>query len=154
MLIKNDLINHKKFEIEKTINKAIISSKSDDSIKYIRKLLLLNKQKEIDKIMESIILFVEETVRNNVILIIVMTMLCVAIDYLKKIQNNRKVIMVKYKPDKDIIRLGEETRIFLYINNKRYYLKNFEESNKLNKLVNLKDIVLDDENNEFYFINK
>jgi hypothetical protein len=154
VLIKNDLINHKKFEIEKTINKAIISSKSDDSIKYIRKLLLLNKQKEIDKIMESIILFVEETVRNNMILIIVMTMLCVAIDYLKKIQNNRKVIMVKYKPDKDIIRLGEETRIFLYINNKRYYLKNFEESNKLNKLVNLKDIVLDDENNEFYFINK
>ena len=71
-----------------------------------------------------------------------------------KVQFNRKVIMVKYKPDKDIIRLGEETRIFLYINNKRYYLKNFEESNKLNKLVNLKDIVLDDEKNEFYFINK
>ena len=104
--------------------------------------------------MESIILFVEETVRNNMILIIVMTMLCVAIDYLRKIQNKRKISLVQYKPNKDIVRLGEETRIFLYINNKRYYLKNFEESNKLNKLVNLKDIVLDDEKNEFYFINK
>lgn len=104
--------------------------------------------------MESVILFVEETIRNNLILIVVLTMLCVIVDYLRKIKNRRIVSMVQYKPDKDIVRLGEERRIFLYINNKRYYLKNFEESNKLNKLVDLKEIVLDDEKNEFYFINK
>lgn len=102
--------------------------------------------------MESVILFVEETIRNNLILIVVLTMLCVIIDYLR--HSKRKVSMIQYRPDKDIVRLGKETRIFLFINNKRYYLKNFEESNKLNKLVDLKEIVLDDEKNEFYFINK
>ena len=103
---------------------------------------------------ESIIVFMQESFRNNIILIAVLTTLCVMIDYLRNIQKRKRLSIIEYKPNKDIIRIYKETRLFIYINNKKYYLKNFEESDKTNRLLNLKEIILDEDKNEFYFINK
>ena len=103
---------------------------------------------------DSIILFMQESFRNNIILIISLTALCVIVDYLRSNKKRQRFNIVKFKPDKDIVKIYKETRLFIYINNKKYYLKNFEDSDKINKLLDLKDIVLDEDNNEFYFINK
>ena len=103
---------------------------------------------------ESIILFMQESFKNNIILIAVLTTLCVIVDYLRNIQKRKRLSIIEYKPNKDIVRIYKETRLFIYINNKKYYLKNFEDSDKTNSLLSLKDIVLDEDNNEFYFINK
>ena len=103
---------------------------------------------------ESIIVFMQESFRNNIILIAVLTTLCVMIDYLRNIQKRKRLSIIEYKPNKDIVRIYKETRLFIYINNKKYYLKNFEESDKINRVLNFKEIVLDEDKNEFYFINK
>ena len=103
---------------------------------------------------ESIILFMQESFKNNIILIAVLTTLCVIVDYLRNIQKRKRLSIIEYKPNKDIVKIYKETRLFIYINNKKYYLKNFEDSDKTNSLLSLKDIVLDEDNNEFYFINK
>ena len=103
---------------------------------------------------ESIILFMQESFKNNIILIAVLTTLCVMVDYLRSNKKRQRFNIVEFKPNKDIVRIYKETRLFIYINNKKYYLKNFENSDKINKLLNLNDIVLDKDNNEFYFINK
>ena len=103
---------------------------------------------------ESIILFMQESFKNNIILIAVLTTLCVIVDYLRNIQKRKRLSIIEYKPNKNIVRIYKETRLFIYINNKKYYLKNFEDSDKTNSLLSLKDIVLDEDNNEFYFINK
>ena len=103
---------------------------------------------------DSIIVYIQETFRNNIVLIVVLTSLCVIVDYLRSNKKKQRFNIVKFKPDKDIVKIYRETRLFIYINNKKYYLKNFEDSDKINKLLDLKDIVLDEDNNEFYFINK
>ena len=103
---------------------------------------------------ESIIVFMQESFRNNIILIAVLTTLCVMIDYLRNIQKRKRLSIIEYKPNKDIVRIYKETRLFIYINNKKYYLKNFEESDKINRVLNFKEIVLDEDKNEFYFINR
>ena len=102
---------------------------------------------------DSIIVYIQETFRNNIVLIVVLTSLCVIVDYLRSNKKKQRFNIVKFKPDKDIVKIYRETRLFIYINNKKYYLKNFEDSDKINKLLDLKDIVLDEDNNEFYFIN-
>ena len=67
---------------------------------------------------ESIILFMQESFRNNIILIAVLTTLCVMVDYLRNIQKRKRLSIIEYKPNKDIVRIYKETRLFIYINNK------------------------------------
>ena len=54
---------------------------------------------------ESIIVFMQESFRNNIILIAVLTTLCVIVDYLRNIQKRKRLNIIEYKQNKDIIRI-------------------------------------------------
>ena len=51
-------------------------------------------------------------------------------------------------------RIYKETRVFIFIDNEKYYLDNVEDINKTGKVLDTNKIVLDNTKKTLYFINE
>lgn len=103
---------------------------------------------------ESILNYLLLSIKTNISIILILLILFILYNLLFNRKQNNGISLILEAYTRNYKRVYTETRIFIFINNQKYYLKNAEDINKLNKILNSKNIIIDNDKKEFYFIEK
>lgn len=103
---------------------------------------------------ESILNYLLLSIKTNIFIILILLILFILYNLLFNRKQNNGINLILEAYTRNYKRVYTETRIFIFIDNQKYYLKNAEDINKLNKILNSKNIIIDNDKKEFYFIEK
>lgn len=103
---------------------------------------------------ESILNYLLLSIKTNIFIILILLILFILYNLLFNRKQNNGISLILEAYTRNYKRVYTETRIFIFIDNQKYYLKNAEDINKLNKILNSKNIIIDNDKKEFYFIEK
>lgn len=103
---------------------------------------------------ESILNYLLLSIKTNIFIILILLILFILYNLLFNRKQNNGIGLILEAYTRNYKRVYTETRIFIFIDNQKYYLKNAEDINKLNKILNSKNIIIDNDKKEFYFIEK
>lgn len=103
---------------------------------------------------ENIIQYLKISLETNISIVIILLIVFIIYQLFISKKEIPKIGFLLEGNTRNYKRVYSETRLFIFINNQKYYMKNVEDINKINKILNTKNIIVDNENKEFYFIEK
>lgn len=102
---------------------------------------------------ENFISYMKLSIVENLFIVAVISILfCIYLIYKNTHSVPRNIVL--NIQNRNYKRIYKETRVFIFIDNEKYYLDNVEDINKTGKLLDTNKIVLDNTKKIFYFINE
>ena len=102
---------------------------------------------------ENFISYMKLSIVENLFIVSVISILfCIYLIYKNTHSVSRNIVL--NIQNRNYKRIYKETRVFIFIDNEKYYLDNVEDINKTGKVLDTNKIVLDNTKKTFYFINE